>query len=319
MAELPKRQTIRWTGYDYAQRGAYYLTICTQDRLHLFGRIVDGVLQPSPVGTLAQQCWDAIPQHMPHVDIGEFVVMPNHVHGIVVIRERLVRPDGAVVVPVGADHDRPGIATDHDRPGIATDHDRPGIATDHGRPGIATDHDRPGIATDHGRPGITTDHDRPGITTDHDRPDTMPAPDTMPDPDTMQRPDTMPEHDATPDTGSPNVTNDGPDDRTANAPAAQMRADHDRPLRPPADAVASPKRIMPIVPVGSLGRIVASYKSAVTRLAYRDGLLPHGTPVWQRNYWDCVIRDDAEHERIARYIRDNPMNWERDRFGTTNR
>jgi hypothetical protein len=54
----------------------------------------------------------------------------------------------------------------------------------------------------------------------------------------------------------------------------------------------------------------------ILRLAYRDGLLPQGTPVWQRNYWDRVIRDDGEHERIAQYIRDNPMNWERDRFRT---
>ncbi|MBL7982245.1 MAG: hypothetical protein JNL52_10615 [Flavobacteriales bacterium] len=230
MPDQPNRATHRWTGYDYAQQGAYYLTICTQDRLHLFGRIVDGVLHPSPIGELARQCWDTIPQHMPHVDIGEFVVMPNHVHGIVVIRERLVRPDGAVVVPVGADHDRPGIAPDHDRPG------------------------------------------------------------TIPDPDTIQRPVTMPEYDATPDTGSPNAMVDGPDERTATASAAQMRADHDRPLRPPANAGAPPKRIMPIVPVGSLGRIVRAYKSAVTRMAYRDGLLPHGTPLWQRNYWDPAYR-----------------------------
>jgi hypothetical protein len=49
----------------------------------------------------------------------------------------------------------------------------------------------------------------------------------------------------------------------------------------------------------------------------RDGLVPHGTPIWQRNNWDRVIRDDAEYERIARYIRDNPINWERDRFGNS--
>ncbi|HEY0978398.1 MAG TPA: hypothetical protein VGE21_13075 [Flavobacteriales bacterium] len=250
--ELPQRATIRWQGYDYANVGAYYLTICTQDRLHLFGRIVDGVLQPSPIGELAHQCWDAIPQHMRHLDIGEFVVMPNHVHGIVVIRERLV-------VPVGADHDRPGIAPDHDRP------------------------------------------------------DTVQTPDTMPDDDAIQRPDTMREPDATPNSGSPNAMNDGPGDRTANAPAAQMRADHDRPQRPPTPD-APPKRTMPIVPVGSLGRIVRAYKSAVTRMAYRDGLLHHGTPVWQRNYWDRVIRDDGEYDRIAKYIRDNPMNWKGDRF-----
>ncbi len=88
--ELPQRHTIRWQGYDYANEGAYYLTICTQDRLHLFGRIADGVMHPSPIGERAQRCWYAIPEHMAHVAIGPFVVMPNHVHGIVVIRERLV-------------------------------------------------------------------------------------------------------------------------------------------------------------------------------------------------------------------------------------
>ena len=44
-------------------------------------------MHPSPIGEWAQRCWDAIPEHMPHVDVGEFVVMPNHVHGIVVIRD----------------------------------------------------------------------------------------------------------------------------------------------------------------------------------------------------------------------------------------
>ncbi|MCC6401440.1 MAG: hypothetical protein IT227_11820 [Flavobacteriales bacterium] len=94
MADLPKRHTIRRPGYDHAQQGAYYLTICTDDRRHWFGRIADGVMHPSAIGKLAQQCWDAIPDHMPHVDVGEFVVMPNHVHGIVVIRERLVDAPG---------------------------------------------------------------------------------------------------------------------------------------------------------------------------------------------------------------------------------
>ncbi|MBK8532600.1 MAG: hypothetical protein IPL64_11985 [Flavobacteriales bacterium] len=96
MADLPKRDTHRWQGYDYANVGAYYLTICTDDRRHWFGHIVDGVMHRSPIGELAQRCWDAIPEHMPHVDVGEFVVMPNHVHGIVVIRERLVRTRVAV-------------------------------------------------------------------------------------------------------------------------------------------------------------------------------------------------------------------------------
>ena len=71
---------------------------------------------------------------------------------------------------------------------------------------------------------------------------------------------------------------------------------------------------MPIVPVGSLGRVVRAFKSAVTRIAYRNGLVPTGTKIWQRNYWDRVIRDAAVYARIAEYIRDNPAKWDRDRF-----
>lgn len=185
--ELPNRRTIRMRGYDYAQEGAYYVTICTDARRHWFGRIADAVMHRTPIGELAQKCWDAIPEHMPHVDIGEFVVMPNHVHGIVVIRERLV-----------------------------------------------------------------------SVGSDHDGPDTEPMP------------------------------------------------------KPGSDT--PPKRPMPIVPHGSLGRIMRAYKSAVTRIAYRDGLLPRGTRLWQHNYWDRIIRHDAEHQRIVDYIRDNPKKWKGDRF-----
>ena len=226
MADQPKRHTIRRPGYDYAQQGAYYLTICAVDRRHWFGHIADGVMHPSAIGVLAQQCWYAIPEHMPHVDVGEFVVMPNHVHGIIIIRER-----AADVRGVGARHDAPGI----------------------------------------GAVGARGSADN--------------VPDAIPN---------------DPGTGMP-----GGDHDTADAQSHQTRARHDAPLRDPKP---------PGIPRGALGQIVASYKSAVTRMAYRDGLVPHGTPIWQRNYWDRVIRDDGEHERIAKYIRDNPANWKGDRF-----
>ena len=64
----------------------------------------------------------------------------------------------------------------------------------------------------------------------------------------------------------------------------------------------------------SLGHIMQTFKAAVTRQVVRDGLMPRGTPVWQRGYYERIIRDDGEHERIAKYIRDNPMNWKGDRF-----
>ncbi len=111
-------------------------------------------------------------------------------------------------------------------------------------------------------------------------------------------------NDALPDDPGTGMPGGIPDPSDAHVP--HTRARHDAPQRDP--------RKPPGIPRGALGQIVASYKSAVTRIAYRDGLLPHGTPVWQRNYWDRVIRDNGEHERIAKYIRDNPANWKGDRF-----
>jgi hypothetical protein len=97
MSERWQRRSIRLKGYDHTQAGAYYVTVCTDERAHLFGHIAGGDLVPNALGGIVQQCWDAIPEHMPHVDVDAFVVMPNHVHGIVVIRERLVDVRGGAV------------------------------------------------------------------------------------------------------------------------------------------------------------------------------------------------------------------------------
>lgn len=79
------RRSLRLKNYDYAQAGAYFVTLCTQNRACLFGEIVDGQMRLHPAGREAGQCWLQIPQHFPNVELDEFVVMPNHVHGIVVL------------------------------------------------------------------------------------------------------------------------------------------------------------------------------------------------------------------------------------------
>ncbi|MBP6312581.1 MAG: hypothetical protein KA408_09955 [Flavobacteriales bacterium] len=132
-------------------------------------------------------CWETIPEHRTHLDVGEFVVMPNHFHGIVFIRERLVDARG----------------------------------------NVAAD------AVDGARDGAVAQRD---------------------------------------------------------------------PRKPPG------------ILHGALGQIVSTFKSSVTRIAYRNDLLPRGTSVRQRNYWDRVIRDAAEHDRIAQYIAENPGKWKGDRF-----
>lgn len=81
------RRSIRLKGYDYTQAGAYFITIVTKDRACLFGRIVDGEMRLSHVGHIVRACWLAIPDHFPHAMVDEFVVMPNHVHGIIVLNE----------------------------------------------------------------------------------------------------------------------------------------------------------------------------------------------------------------------------------------
>jgi len=81
------RRSIRLREYDYSQAGAYFITICTHERICLFGDIMNGEMRLNEAGRIVQQYWDQIPQHFPHVELGEFIVMPNHVHGIIVIAE----------------------------------------------------------------------------------------------------------------------------------------------------------------------------------------------------------------------------------------
>jgi len=79
----PHRRCIRLRGYDYATTGAYFVTICTRDRLCLFGEIADDAMRLSAAGEIAAACWCEIPTHFTCVELDAFVTMPNHVHGII--------------------------------------------------------------------------------------------------------------------------------------------------------------------------------------------------------------------------------------------
>lgn len=85
------RRSVRLRGFDYSQPGQYFVTLCARDMKNLFGRIAHGQVALSPIGTTAQQCWMAIPQHFRDVGLDEYIVMPNHMHGIVMIREATTR------------------------------------------------------------------------------------------------------------------------------------------------------------------------------------------------------------------------------------
>jgi len=79
------RHSIRLKYYDYSQAGAYFVTICTKDKSFLFGEIVDGLMSLNHFGEIVQTCWGDLAKHYPHAEPDVFVVMPNHIHGIIVL------------------------------------------------------------------------------------------------------------------------------------------------------------------------------------------------------------------------------------------
>jgi len=84
MSRRHNRRSIRLKGYDYTQPGAYFVTICTRDRTHLFGHVVDGAMELSPYGEIVREEWfrTAVVRPCVRLHENEFTVMPNHVHGI---------------------------------------------------------------------------------------------------------------------------------------------------------------------------------------------------------------------------------------------
>jgi putative transposase len=77
--------SARLSGWNYASAGFYYITVCTHDRIVFFCNIQEGEMHKTSLGDIANQYWIDIPNHFPNVSLDEFVIMPNHVHGIIII------------------------------------------------------------------------------------------------------------------------------------------------------------------------------------------------------------------------------------------
>ncbi len=90
--QIHHRRSIRLKGYDYSQAGAYYFTIVVQYRACLFGNVLSGEIILNDAGKMVWEQWNTLPERFPNIELDEFIVMPNHVHGILVITER--RGDG---------------------------------------------------------------------------------------------------------------------------------------------------------------------------------------------------------------------------------
>lgn len=192
---IHNRKSIRLKGYDYSQSGLYFVTICVQNRLCLFGEIVNVETMLNDAGRMANQCWLDIPEHFPNVVLHEHIVMPNHVHGIIEL--------------VGANNYSP----------------------------------------------------------DNYSPDNYSSILKIPEIDSPE---------SFIDLGN--------------------RAKNVSPLRSPSK---------------NIGSIVRGYKIGVTKWFRSNGNMEN---IWQRNYWEHIIRDEKSYQRIAEYIINNPKNWNTDKF-----
>jgi len=179
---LRQRKSIRLKNYDYSQAGIYFVTICIQNRLHLFGEIVDGKMALNDAGEIANVCWGEIPLHYPNVQLHQYIIMPNHLHGIIEI--------------VGAEYFPPV----------------------------------------------------------HTNPEYFP-----------------PVH-------------------------------------------TNPEYFPPVRGKSPLGNIVRGYKIGVTKWFQENKNNPVGKSIWQRNYWEHIVRNENENNRISQYIIDNPAKWQNDKL-----
>ena len=189
------RRSIRLKGYDYSQSGAYFITICTRQRENLFGQVQEGMMHPNRLGGIVQYAWQDLPRHYPHVTLDAFCLMPNHVHGIIVLVDDDAWRGGSGFENVGGGSEAEHISI-----------------------------------------------------FDHPNPQARPYNQTK--------------------TNKPTVRH-------------------------------------------ALPEIVRAFKSFSAR---RINAIQRtrGNPVWQRNYYEHVIRDMDEYQRIVDYIQTNPMRWDTD-------
>lgn len=209
------RKSIRLKNYDYSQTGAYFVTICAHNRTPYFGEVKDGVMYLNRLGQLAETVWQGLPEKFAQIQLGEFVVMPNHVHGIIVINSDQ-KKDMKGVMNQGAMNRAP--------------------------------------------------------------------------------------------THSSSMSKTKQPERFVGA---KLIAPSPQPTCQ--TIISKPKNFVEaqlIVP--SLGQLIRHFKAKSTFLMHR--LMNSSIPIWQRNYYEHIIRSESSYEMIAEYIQTNPRRWMDDRY-----
>jgi REP element-mobilizing transposase RayT len=101
MSSYVSRKATRLPGYDYSQAGGYFVTLCVEARQCIFGTVEDGEMRLNPLGRMIHEVWGGLASHYSLIAMDEFIVMPDHLHGIVFLTgdETGKRPDGAIDLP----------------------------------------------------------------------------------------------------------------------------------------------------------------------------------------------------------------------------
>jgi putative transposase len=247
-----KRRSIRLQGYDYSAKGIYFITICTHQRQCLFGEIVAGQMELNATGLWVQACWQRLPYQFSQLTLDAFVIMPNHLHGILWLGEQHRMDD------------------DISRRGEAF-----------------------------GQKPL----EQPKIS----------QPNASPFPNPNVSPIQPNGDDDTPCKGKDKESCDTPCKGEAFGPKILEQPEifwpNASPLPIPYNSPISPNGTKP----GSIASIVQNFKSITTR---RINQIQNnaGRTVWQRNYYEHIIRDSTALQNIQDYIRDNPLSWQQDQL-----
>ena len=242
------RHSIRLKGYDYSREGLYFITICCHNRAHLFGKVVDGAMVLNEYGQVAFNEWMKTPEVRPNVELGEFVVMPNHVHGIVRITVR-----GELHSPYNEGESHSPNCDGESSNGESSN------GESHSSHGESYSSDCRDVLNTPYSEGDNKMGEN--ISPDYKGEFNSPQP-YSPQPYSPQR----------------------------------YSSQRESPLRGPSQTI---------------GAIVRGYKSAVTKKLNELGV---GRTVWQRDYWDHIIRDEQSYYNISKYIENNPSKWNDDKF-----
>jgi putative transposase len=132
--KIHHRRSIRLEDYDYSQAGGYFVTMVTWQRESLFGKVMNGEMTLNRYGEIVLKWWNEIPVHFQNVETGAFVIMPNHVHGIIFILERRGTVSHPVGVPVPKDDGENSISQNNNAVGITQGGETPPLRTFEGTP-----------------------------------------------------------------------------------------------------------------------------------------------------------------------------------------